>query len=248
MTLAFRRSMIEIDFLRQVFFMSIHEIKIPEYSVAEDRWNSATHALGAVLSLAALIACLARTIPTGDVWGIVSAAIYGLSLIVLYTCSAVYHGLKATSFTKKVMRVIDHCMIFILIAGTFVPYMLIALRPEYPGACWTLLIVAWACAILGIVLTVAGFEKFKIIQMILYIAIGWTTLSVISPLLHVFSGELRPGFILLLLGGVIYTVGAIFYGLGKKIRYAHMVFHLFVLAGSILHFISIYCYVLPLSA
>lgn len=93
----------------------------------------------------------------------------------------------------------------------------------------------------------AGFEEFKIIQMILYIAIGWTTLSVNSHLLRIFSGELRPGFILLL-GGVVYTVGAIFYGLGKKIRYAHMVFHLFVLAGSILHFVSIYCYVLPLCA
>ncbi|MFR8011331.1 MAG: PAQR family membrane homeostasis protein TrhA [Clostridia bacterium] len=226
--------------------MSIQEIKIPAYSVAEDRWNSATHAAGIVFGIAALIACLIRVIPTGDAWGIVSCIIYGLSLIVLYSCSAVYHGLRATSFTKKVMRVIDHCMIFILIAGTFAPYMLIALRPGYPAASWTLFAVAWACAILGIVLTVAGFEKFKVIQMILYIAIGWTTVFVIKPLLTVFSGELRPGFILLLLGGIVYTVGAIFYGLGKKIPYAHMVFHLFVVAGSVLHFISIYYYVLPL--
>lgn len=228
--------------------MSIQEIKIPAYSVVEDRWNSATHAVGAVLSLAALIACLIRVIPSGDVWGIVSCVIYGLSLIVLYSCSAVYHGLKATSFTKKVMRVIDHCMIFILIAGTFAPYMLIALRPEYPGSCWALFTVAWACAILGIVLTVVGFEKFKVFQMILYIAIGWTTLFIIKPLLSVFSGDLRPGFVLLLFGGIVYTVGAIFYGLGKKIPYTHMVFHLFVLGGSVLQFVSIYCYVLPLCA
>lgn len=240
--------MIVTDPMRQVFFMSIQEIKIPSYSVAEDRWNSVTHALGAVLSIGALIACLVRVIPTGNAWAIVSAVIYGLSLIVLYTCSGVYHGLKATSFTKKVMRVIDHCMIFLLIAGTFAPYMLIALRPDYPGPCWALFTIAWACAILGIILTVVGFEKFKVFQMILYIAIGWTTVFIIKPLLTVFSGELRGGFILLLLGGIVYTVGAIFYGLGKKIPYAHTVFHLFVLGGSILHFISIYCYVLPLAA
>ena len=228
--------------------MSIHEIKIPAYSAVEDGWNSATHVLGAVMSVAALIACLIRVIPGGNAWAIVSCVIYGLSLIVLYTCSGVYHGLKATSFTKKVMRVIDHCMIFILIAGTFAPYMLIALRPGYPIHAGALFCIAWACAILGIVLTVVGFEKFKVIQMILYIAIGWTTVFIIKPLLTVFSGELRGGFILLLLGGIVYTVGAIFYGLGKKIPYAHMVFHLFVLGGSVLHFISIYRYVLPLAA
>lgn len=228
--------------------MSIHDIKIPAYSAREDRWNCLTHAAGIVLSAGALIACLARTIPYGNAWGILSAVIYGISLIILYSCSAVYHGLRATSFTKKVMRVIDHCMIFLLIAGTFAPYTLVALRPDYPAACWALFGIAWGCAIVGILLTVVGFERFKVLQMILYIAIGWTTVFAIKPLLAVFSGGLRPGFILLLLGGVVYTVGAVFYGLGKKIPYAHMVFHLFVLGGSILHFISIYFYVLPLCA
>ena len=228
--------------------MSIQDIKIPAYSVREDRWNCATHAVGIALGIFALSASLIRTASYGDGWGMASSVIYGLSLIVLYTCSAVYHGLKATSLTKKVMRTIDHCMIFLLIAGTFAPYTLVALRPDYPAACWALFGIAWGSAVLGIVLTVAGFERFKVVQMILYIAIGWTTVFAVRPLLTVFSGELRPGFILLLLGGVVYTVGAVFYGLGKKIPYTHMVFHLFVLGGSILHFISIYFYVLPLSA
>ena len=190
--------------------MSIQDIKIPAYSVREDRWNCATHAVGIALGIFALSASLIRTASYGDGWGMASSVIYGLSLIVLYTCSAVYHGLKATSLTKKVMRIIDHCMIFLLIAGTFAPYTLVALRPDYPAACWALFGIAWGSAVLGIVLTVAGFERFKVVQMILYIAIGWTTVFAVRPLLTVFSGELRPGFILLLLGGVVYTVGAVF--------------------------------------
>lgn len=227
--------------------MAIQDIKIPDYSVAEDASNSATHFIGAVFGVAALVLCTIKAVQAGGAWGIASAVIYGLSMIVMYSCSGFYHGLKATSFTKKVMRVVDHCMIFLLIAGTFTPYTFIALRPGYPAAAWSLFIIAWGCAVLGIVLTVAGFEKFKVLQMVLYIAIGWTTVFAIKPLMAVFSGDLRPGLWLLFWGGVVYTVGAIFYGLGKKIKYAHTVFHLFVLGGSILHFLSIYLYVLPLA-
>ncbi|MEI6580383.1 MAG: hemolysin III family protein, partial [Eubacteriales bacterium] len=168
-----------------------------------------------------------------------------LSMILLYSASAFYHGVKPGKL-KKVLRVIDHCVIFLLIAGSLTPYALVSMRPEHPLACWLAISIAWGSALFGIIGTSINHEKFKKVQMVLYVAVGWVLLLGIKSLLIVFSGEFRPGLILLLVGGGIYTIGAILYGVGKKLPYFHAIFHIFVLAGNIVQFISVYNYVLKM--
>ena len=169
--------------------------------------------------------------------------IYGTSMIILYFCSALYHGLPAGN-AKRFMRIVDHGVIYLLIAGTITPCVLIALRSESNVAGWVMFGIAWGCALLGIILTLIDFEKFKVMEMVLYIAIGWTLLLVVKPLFHALS---TTGVVLVILGGAVYTVGAIIYGFGKKVKYFHALFHIFVLAGSTLHFVAVYWYVLPLA-
>jgi len=221
----------------------MQEVKLPNYSNTEDKINSVTHMLGVPLGFAALVLCVRRSIESGSAWSILSSVIYGCSIIVLFSGSAVYHFLRPGK-AKKVLRIIDHCMIFLLIAGSVTPYALVALRPAHPLACWLTLAIAWGAALFGITGTTINHEKFKKVQMVLYIGVGWILLLGIKTLLKVFSGEYRPGLYLLLIGGGLYTVGAILYGVGKKLPYFHAVFHVFVLAGSIVHFFSVYDYVL----
>jgi len=189
------------------------------------------------------VLCVRRSIESGSAWSILSSVIYGCSIIVLFSGSAVYHFLRPGK-AKKVLRIIDHCMIFLLIAGSVTPYALVALRPLHPLACWLTLAIAWGAALFGITGTTINHEKFKKVQMVLYIGVGWILLLGIKTLLKVFSGEYREGLYLLLIGGGLYTVGAILYGVGKKLPYFHAIFHLFVLGGSIVHFFSVYDYVL----
>ena len=168
---------------------------------------------------------------------VVSSCIYGSTLIILYMMSTMYHALKVNN-AKRVFRIIDHCSIFLLIAGTYTPYTLVALG----GALgWTLFGIVWAAAILGVVLNSVDLNKFKVFSMICYLAMGWVIIFAFKPLTEAIA---MPGIWLLIAGGIIYTVGAIFYGIGKKIKYMHSIFHIFVLAGSILHFFSILLYVL----
>ena len=199
--------------------------------------------LGVPLGFAALVLCVRRSIESGLAWSILSSVVYGCSIIVLFSGSAVYHFLRPGK-AKKVLRIIDHCMIFLLIAGSVTPYALVALRPMHPLACWLTLAIAWGAALFGITGTTINHEKFKKVQMVLYIGVGWILLLGIKTLLKVFSGEYREGLYLLLIGGGLYTVGAILYGVGKKLPYFHAIFHLFVLGGSIVHFFSVYDYVL----
>lgn len=225
--------------------MKLQEVKLANYSKTEDTVNSVTHMLGVPLGITVLILCLKRSIEYGSNWMIVSSVIYGVSMILLYLGSALYHGVKPGKL-KKVLRVIDHCLIFLLIAGSLTPYALVSMRPEHPLACWLSIIIAWGAALFGITGTSINHEKFKKVQMVLYIGIGWILILGIKTLLAVFSGEYRMGLYLLLVGGGIYTVGAILYGVGKKLPYFHAVFHLFVLAGSVVQFLSVYDYVLKM--
>ena len=214
--------------------------ELPDYTKGEELMNTLTHIAGAALGIAALVLCVLQAASNNNVWGVVGASIYGASLIALYCVSSVYHGMK-TGFAKKVMQVIDHCTIYFLIAGSYTPIVLAALRPIYPGLAWGLLGFVWSLAILATVLTAIDLKKYNVFSMICYIGIGWAILPFMKQVLLVLT---LPGFLLLLFGGIAYTVGAVLYGLGGKRRWMHSVFHIFVVLGSGLQFLSIFGYAL----
>ena len=213
------------------------KIEIPKYTLGEEITNAILHGVGALLSIAALVLCVVFSAIHRDVYAVISSCIYGSTLIILYTMSCLYHSFKVNN-AKRVFRIIDHCSIFLLIAGTYTPYTLVSLN----GALgWTMFGIIWGSAIIGIIINAIDMNKFKKLSMILYIAMGWAVIFTFKPLLR--SVDIA-GIYLLLAGGIIYTLGAIFYGIGKKHKYMHTVFHFFVLAGSILHFFSILLYVI----
>lgn len=212
-------------------------IEIPKYTLGEELVNAISHGIGALLSVVALVLCIVFSAKHNDVYAIVSSCIYGTTSIILYTMSTMYHSLKVNN-AKRVFRIIDHCSIFLLIAGTYTPYVLVVL-PKNIG--WTMFGIIWACATIGIVLNAVDLDKYKKISMFLYIIMGWMIIFSFKYLLRSISME---GIFLMLSAGVLYTVGAIFYGLGKKKKYMHSVFHLFVLFASVLFFFSIFLYVI----
>ena len=212
---------------------------LPTYSKGEEIFNMISHIIGGALGIAATTLCIIFSALHNNVYGIISCAIYGFSMILLYTMSSIYHGLRPNK-AKKVFQILDHCSIFFLIAGTYTPYCLVTLREYNTALGWTLFGIVWGMAAIGIVLNSIDIKKYKILSMICYLVMGWCIL-VRAPLLPKLLG--LPGFILLLSGGVAYTIGAIFYGFGKKKKYIHSVFHMFILLGSILQFFSILFYV-----
>lgn len=216
--------------------MSNRDITIPKYSLGEELISSISHGVGALLGIAALVLCVIRGAFNGSAMQVVSCSIYGGTLVVLYTMSCLYHALKV-NLAKKVFRIIDHCSIYMLIAGTYTPYTLVSLK----GALgWTMFGIVWGCAIIGIVLNAIDLKKFKVISMVLYLVMGWCVIFCFPQV----KAALGAGTWWLLVGGIAYTLGAVLYGIGKKVKYMHSVFHFFVLAGSILHFFSIMFYVL----
>ena len=212
---------------------------LPTYTKGEEIFNMISHIIGGALGIAATTLCIIFSALHNNVYGIISCAIYGFSMILLYTMSSIYHGLRPNK-AKKVFQILDHCSIFFLIAGTYTPYCLVTLREYNIALGWTLFGIVWGMAAIGIVLNSIDIKKYKILSMICYLVMGWCIL-VRAPLLPKLLG--LPGFILLLSGGVAYTIGAIFYGFGKKKKYIHSVFHMFILLGSILQFFSILFYV-----
>ena len=214
--------------------------ELPDYTKGEEIFNMVSHIAGGAIGVAALVLCVVRAALHANGWGVVGGAIFGASMILLYTMSSVYHGLRE-GMGKKVLQVIDHCTIYFLIAGTYTPLLLSAMRPIDPAASWTLFAVVWSLTVLAAVLTAIDLKRFRAFSMICYIGIGWAII-VKAPLLIQAIGW--PGFWLILAGGVSYTVGAVLYGLGKKHRYMHSVFHLFVVAGSVLHLLAILIYAL----
>ena len=218
--------------------MTLQEkVKIPNYTLGEEIVNAITHGIGALLSIAALVLCVVFSCIHHNATAVVASSIYGSSLIILYIISTIYHSLKVNN-GKRVLCIIDHCNIFLLIAGSYTPFVLITLK----GAVgWTLFGIIWGAAIIGIVLNAINLKKFRTLSMILYLAMGWAIIFALKPL--AMSLE-TGGMVLLVLGGISYTIGAIFYGLGKKKKYMHSVFHILVLIGSILQFFSIFFYVI----
>lgn len=213
---------------------------LPDYTRGEEIMNMVTHIVGGGLGILILVVCLMKAIFGGNTLGIVGSAIFGGTMIVLYTMSSVYHGLHAGT-GKKVMQIIDHCTIYFLICGTYTPIMLAGFVPVYPILGWGLLGLEWSLAILAATLTAIDLKKYNIFSMICYIAMGWGIIFFLPQAITVLT---KPGFLLLLSGGIAYTVGAILYGIGSKTRWFHSVFHIFVVLGSSLQAMAIFLYVL----
>ena len=213
------------------------KLGLPEYTLGEELVNSISHGLGAAFGIVALVLCVVFSAIEGDAWKIVSGAIYGASMIILYSVSTIYHALGINR-AKKVFRTLDHCSIYFLIAGTYTPYTLVAMR-ETSG--FLVFGIVWAAAALGITLSAINVHKFRIVSMIIYIAMGW---AIIFSGRDLIASIPTAGFVLLLGGGILYTIGAVLYGIGKKKKYMHSVFHFLALGGSVCHFISIFMYVL----
>ena len=218
----------------------LKKITIPNYNLSEELLNSISHGIGAALSIAALILCIIAGAKHHNGYAIVSGCIYGVTSLLLYIISCIYHSLKVNR-AKKVFRILDHCTIFFLIAGTYTPYALVTLREYDLALGWALFGIIWACAIIGIVLTAIDLNKYKVFGMILYLIMGWMILFNFKSMINAINYH---GLNLMLAAGIVYTIGAILYGIGKNKKYFHSVFHFFVLAASVLFFFSIYMYVM----
>lgn len=213
---------------------------LPDYTKGEEIMNMVTHIVGGALGIIALALCLLRTVPTENVLAIFSSLIYGLSMICLYCFSSIYHGLRPC-LGKLVLQVVDHCTIYFLIAGTYTPIVLCAIEPVYPGLGWGLFAWQWSLGILAAVLTAIDLKKYSIFSMICYIGMGWGIIFFIPIAVALLT---PAGFGFLLAGGIVYTIGAVLYGIGSRKPWMHSIFHIFVVLGSLLQLISIYFYVL----
>lgn len=210
--------------------------EIKQYSPLEEKLNIISHAAGLVVSIFALILLVTRAWLYGDVWHMVSFSIFGVSLIILYASSTVYHS--ATDPVKRSrLRIIDHASIYVLIAGTYTPFTLVVLNGV---SGWVIFGVTWGMAFIGVILKLFFTGRYKLISTLMYVFMGWIIVFAIQPLINNLSTE---GLYWLVSGGVAYTVGAILYSF-KKIKFNHAVFHGFVLLGSFSHFVSVYWYVL----
>ena len=212
--------------------------QLPDYTKGEEIMNMVTHIVGGALGIAALVLCVVRAALHDNVYGIVTSAIYGATMISMFTISSVYHGLRP-NLGKKVMQVIDHCTIYFLIAGTYTVVVLSAIRPVYPTLGWGLFIFEWAVAALAATLTAIDLKKYNTFSMVCYIGMGWAVIPFWRQTLEVLT---IPGFLLLLAGGIAYTIGSVLYGLGRTKKWMHSVFHIFVVLGAMLQFVSILFY------
>jgi len=213
---------------------------LPSYSKGEEIANMVTHIVGGALGIFALVACILKSLPSESAVVTASAGIYAVTMICLYTMSSIYHGLRPGT-GKKVLQILDHCTIYWFIAGTYTPILLCAIFPRSAAAALFLLALQWGLATLATVLTAIDLKRYKVFSMCCYIVMGWS-IALFFPLAYNMLGH--TGFLLLLYGGIAYTVGAILFGIGAKIAWFHSLFHLFVLVGSLLQFLCIYCYVL----
>jgi hemolysin III len=207
------------------------------YSQAEERINVISHAAGLILSIVGLILLLAHASFNGTVWHVVSFTIFGASLILLYAASTFYHSASQQELRNR-LRIIDHAAIYILIAGTYTPFALVTLKGSTG---WVIFGVTWGLAVSGISLKLFFTGKYELLSTLMYVFMGWVIIFAVKPLIQNLSTE---GLAWLFAGGIAYTLGAVIYSF-KKIRFNHAIFHVFVLIGSISHFLSVYLYVLP---
>lgn len=200
-----------------------------------ERFNAITHIVGSVLALIGTAVVVTLASERGGARRITAVAIYGGMLLVLYLSSTLYHSLHGRA--KRVFHVFDHCAIYLLIAGTYTPFTLVTLRGSWG---WWLFAIVWSIAVAGVVKDAVFHGRYRALSVVLYIAMGWLVVVAFNPLTHALP---RPGIALLLAGGIVYTVGVFFFAMSNRIRYSHGVWHLFVLAGSTLHYVAVVRYV-----
>ena len=222
------------------FRTPLAERSLPRYTRGEEIFNFVSHVAGGGLAVLMLALCVIRAALHRDPWAIVGSAVYGLSLTAVYTISSVYHGLRPNR-AKKVLQVLDHCTIYFLIFGSYLPILLCAIRPVSPATAWLLFGVILAITALAVSFTAIDLKKYRVLSMICYIGLGWCIVFAAPVALRAIP---LPGLLWLLAGGIAYTVGAILYGVGVHKRYMHGVFHLFVILGSLLQFVCIFEYVI----
>jgi hemolysin III len=201
-----------------------------------EKFNAVSHIVGAVLALAGAIALVARAAVGGDAWKVVGVAVYGVTLVSLYSVSALYHSLRGRP--KDVLRQLDHQSIYLLIAGSYTPFCLVTLRGTWG---WSLLGVVWGFAALGGLQELRPNSGARILSVVIYVVMGWVALVAVIPLRQALG---PPGFAWILAGGLFYTVGIVFYALDTRVNHAHGVWHLFVIAGSATQYVAILLYVL----
>lgn len=211
------------------------------YSLGEEIANSITHGLGAGLSIAGLVLMIVFAAFNGNVWQVVSVSIYGGTLVLLYTMSTLYHAIT-NERAKKVLRIFDHASIYLLIAGTYTPFTLVVLRTDsFVG--WTLFCIIWAMAICGIIVGSIHIGKHNILMTLFYIIMGWAMVLAMPDLIKIMkANNAMAGVYWLIAGGLSYTLGTVFYIIKKK--YFHSIWHVFVLLGSLCHFITVLFYVI----
>ncbi len=218
--------------------MAVKDIELPGYSLAQELWNSISHGLGTLIAIVGGPFLLIKCAESGDPWRIATCSVFLFSIFIMYVFSCLYHGMGRNS-GKRVLRVMDHDMVFILIMGTYTPYCLVTMREYSPAWGFSIWGIVMALGIVGIVLNSCNIKKFALVSYLDYLLMGWIVLISVYPL--VMSLGWWPGTALLLMGGISYTLGAGLYALGKKKSpWWHTVFHFFCLVGTILMFISIY--------
>ncbi len=213
--------------------------QLPRYTRGEELMNTLTHTVGAVIAVTALILCILTSSKEGNPFSIVSAAVYGTTMVAMFTVSSVYHGLRP-NLAKKVMQIIDHCTIYFLIAGTYTVVVLGGLRLQYPLLGWGLFAFEWGMALIATIFTAIDLKKYSVFSMICYIGMGWAVIPFWRQTIEVLT---LPGFLLLLSGGIAYTIGSVLYGLGARKKWMHSIFHIFVVLGAVLQFLAVLLYV-----
>lgn len=216
--------------------------KLPNYTRGEEIFNMVTHIVGGALGIVFLILGIIRGATQGSVAGVLTGIVFGICMMVLYVMSAVYHGLSPRVKGKKVMQILDHCAVFLLIAGTYTPITICSLAKADPALAWVIFGVVWGVSVIGIVLNAIDVEKYFPFSMVCYIALGWCIILSLPQLMTVLP---MMAISLLFCGGVSYTAGAVMFGLGTKDRrYMHSIFHIMVVVGSLFHGLLVLFYVL----
>ena len=215
----------------------LRELNENIYSFGEEVAHAVTHGLGAVLAIVGLVALVVRAELYGDYWAVLSAAIFGSTLVMMYVASTLYHSIPLPR-ARHILRVIDHSMIYLLIAGSYTPITLISLHGAWG---WSLFTFVWVLALFGVVFKIYATGKYEKLSLAIYLGMGWAAVVAIGPLLeHVPRG----GLIMMLIGGITYSGGVLFYT-WERLRYHHAIWHLFVLGGSVMHYLGVFYYVIP---
>lgn len=226
-----------LDRLRSIYINLTEQPSVRLFSLVEETLHSISHGIGTGLAIVGLAVLVVLAVSNGNIFHIISFSIFGSSLVMLYLASTLYHGIQNPRL-KQIFKISDHASIYLLIAGTYTPFLLIALRGTTG---WTMLVVVWAIALAGVIYKIFFIERFHVLSVVSYILMGWLCVFVFKEMI---ASIPMGGIIWLILGGFFYMVGVIFYAL-QRVPYMHLVWHFFVLAGSICHYLAVLLYLAP---